>query len=75
MPTIVHVTISLPTRIPIGSNHQPPNEKQYGDSPKGSSPKRDPPREPPFNLDVGSYGWPTPNLCMFIPPWYQPPIV
>jgi hypothetical protein len=32
MPTIVQVTISLPTHIPKGYNHQPPNGGQLGDS-------------------------------------------
>jgi hypothetical protein len=30
---------------------------------------------PPFDPPIGSYGWPTPNPRMFIPLWYQPPIV
>ncbi len=30
---------------------------------------------PPFNPLVGSFKWPTPDPHMFIPPWYQPPLV
>jgi hypothetical protein len=30
---------------------------------------------PPFNPHVISFEWPTPNLCMFIPPWYRPPFI
>jgi hypothetical protein len=56
-------------------NHQPPNGGQPRDSPGGSSFGGDLPRKPPFNPFVGSFGWPRPNLRMFIPPWYQPPIV
>jgi hypothetical protein len=33
------------------------------------------PGKPPFNPHVTSFGWLTPNLCMFIPPWYQPHVV
>jgi len=33
------------------------------------------PRGPPFNLAIGSFGCPTLDLRMFIPPWYQPPVV
>jgi hypothetical protein len=75
MPTIIQVTISLPIHIPRGYDHQPPNGGQLGDSPRGSSHGGNLPQEPPFNPHVGSYGWLTLNLCMFIPPWYQPPIV
>ncbi len=35
----------------------------------------DSPRGPPFNPPIGFYGWPAPNPRMFIPPWYQPPVV
>jgi hypothetical protein len=31
--------------------------------------------EPPFNPHVASFGWPTPNPHMFIPPWYRPVVV
>jgi hypothetical protein len=75
VPTIIQVTISLPIHIPRGYDHQPPNGGQLGDSPRGSSHGGNSLREPPFNPHVGSYGWLTLNLCMFIPPWYQPPIV
>jgi hypothetical protein len=30
------------------------------------------PKEPPFNPPIESFGWPAPNLHMFITPWYQP---
>jgi hypothetical protein len=33
------------------------------------------PGEQPFNPPVGSFGWPTLDSRMFIPPWYQPLIV
>jgi hypothetical protein len=61
VPTIVQVTTNLPTYVPKGFVHQPPNGVQLG--------------EPPFNPPIGSYGWLAPYQCMFIPPWYQPPIV
>jgi len=48
---------------------------QLGDSPRGSSPKGDSLRGPPFNPPVGFYGWPVFDPHMFIPPWYQSPIV
>jgi len=78
--TTIHVTISLLTHIPKGSDHQPSNGRQLRDSPRGSSPrgnplKGNPPRKPPFNPHVGSYGWSTPHPHMFIPPWYQPLVV
>jgi hypothetical protein len=38
-------------------------------------PRGYPPKGPPFNPPIGSFGWPSPNLHMFIPPWYQPPIM
>ncbi len=31
--------------------------------------------ESPFNPPIGSFGWPTPDPRMFIPPWYQQSIV
>jgi len=37
MPTTIHVTTSLPTHIPKGSYHKPPNGRQPGDSPRGTS--------------------------------------
>ncbi len=48
---------------------------QLGDSPRRSSCGGNLLREPPFNPLVGSYGWSTLDLHMFIPPWYQPPVV
>jgi hypothetical protein len=51
------------------------NGGQPGNSSKGSSPRGNPLGEPPFNPLVGSFGWPKLDPCMFIPPWYQPPIV
>ncbi len=35
-------------------------------------PKGDLPIEPPFNLPTTSFGWPTLDSHIFIPPWYQP---
>ncbi len=35
MPTTIQVTISLPTHIPIGSNHQPLDGRQLGGNPPG----------------------------------------
>jgi hypothetical protein len=55
----------------MGFDHQPLDGGQPRDSPKGSSPIGDPLREPPFNPPIESFGWPTPNPCMFIFPWYQ----
>ncbi len=48
---------------------------QPRDSFGGSSFEKEPPRGPPLNPLVGSYGCPTPDPHMIIPPWYQPPIV
>ncbi len=31
--------------------------------------------EPPFNPPIGPYEFLALDSCMFIPPWYQPPIV
>jgi hypothetical protein len=70
MLNIIQVTTSLPTYVPRGSTHQPPDGGQSRNSLGGN-----PSRKPPFNSHVGSYGWPTLDPCMFIPPWYQPPIV
>jgi len=70
VPTTIQVTTNLPTYVPKGFTHQPLDGGQPGDSPR-----RNPPKGPPFNPHVRSYGWPTPNLHMFIPPWYQPLIV
>jgi len=64
----------LPTYVPKGFAHQPSDGRQLGDSPKGSSLGGDPFRGPPFKPLVGFYGWPTLDPCMFILPWYQPPI-
>ncbi len=76
----IQVTTSLPTYVHRGSTHQPPNGRQprdslRGSSLRGSSLKGDLHGGPPFNPLVGTYGWPTPNPCMFIPPWYQPLVV
>jgi hypothetical protein len=75
MPTTIQDTTSLPTYVPKHSNHQPLNGGQPRDLSGGSSPKGNPLKERPFNPLVASFKWLTPNLCMFIPPWYQPPIV
>ncbi len=56
MPTIIHVTTSLPTYIPKCYDDQPPNGGQLGDSPKGSWPKGNPPWKSPFNPHVASFG-------------------
>jgi hypothetical protein len=72
MLTIVQFTTSLPTYVPRCFDHQPSDGGQPGDSPGGSSHGGNQPREPFFNPHVGSFGWPTFNLRMFIPPWYQP---
>jgi hypothetical protein len=66
MPTIVQVTTSLPTYVPKCYDHQRTDGGQLGNSPKG---------DPPFNPHVASFGWLAPDPRMFIPPWYQPPIV
>jgi hypothetical protein len=71
----VQVTNSLPTYAPRGFVHQPPNGGQFGDSSRGSLSGINLLEEPPFNPHVRFYGWPTPYSRMFIPPWYQPPIV
>ncbi len=56
MPTIVQVITSLPTFVPKSSTHQPLDGGQFGDSPRGSSPKGDLLKKPPFNPHVGSFG-------------------
>jgi hypothetical protein len=75
MPSTIHVTTSLPTYVPRRFDHQPPNERKPRYSHGGGSPKGNSPKEPPFDPHVGSFGWPTLDLHMFIPPWYQPPVV
>jgi hypothetical protein len=75
VPTTIHVTTSLPTYVAKHSNHQPSDGRHFGNSLGGSSPKGDLLGEPPFNIFVASFGWPTLALRMFIPPWGQPPIV
>ncbi len=42
---------------------------------KGVHLKKNLPRKPPFNPHGGSFGWPTFDMCMFIPPWYQPHVM
>jgi len=68
VPTIVQV--SLLGHVPRGSAHLR-NGGQLGDSHGESSFRGDSFKGPPFNPHVGSFGWPTPNPCMFIPLWYQ----
>ncbi len=75
MPTTIHVTTSLLIHIPKGFDFEPPNGRQFGDSPQGSSFGGDLLGKPPFNPHIGSFGWLAPNPCMFIPPWYQPLVV
>jgi len=70
VPTTIHVNTDLPTYVLRGFAHRQPDGGQVGDSLGRSSPRGDAPRRPPFNPHVGSYGWPTPEPCMFIPPWY-----
>jgi hypothetical protein len=60
--------------------HQQSSKGSLGDSLNGGSPRGgsldgDPHGGPPPNPVVGTYGWPTPNPRMFIPPWYPPIIV
>ncbi len=65
---------NLPIHVPHKSfAHHPPNGGQPRDSHGGSSLGRDPPRGQTFNPCVGSFGWPTLDPQMFIPPWYPPP--
>jgi len=71
----MQIITGLPTYLPKGSTHQPPDGGQLGDSFRGSSPRGDPPKKPLVNPHVGYFGWPTPSPHMFIPPWYQPLIV
>jgi hypothetical protein len=75
VPTIIQVITSLPINIPRGSDHQPLNGGQFGNSPRRSSSGGDSPGKPPFNPHVRSFEWLTPNLYMFIAPWYQPPVM
>jgi hypothetical protein len=75
VPTTIQVTTNLLTYVPKCSNHQPPNGEQFADSPRGSSFRRDPLGEPPFNPPITCFGWLAHVLCMFTPPWYQPPVV
>jgi hypothetical protein len=72
IPITIQGNTLLPTYVPKGSAHQPPDGGQPKDSPRESSPKGNPLGGPPFNPPIGSYRWPTPNPHMFIPPWYQP---
>ncbi len=75
MPTIVHVTTSLPTYVPKRLDYQPSDGGQPRDSLGRSSLEGDSSREPPFNPPIAYFGWLTPNLRMFIPPWYQSHVV
>ncbi len=72
---VVYKTYSLPTYVPRGFTHQSLNVGQPRDSPRRSSLKKTLHGGPPFNPPVEYFGWPTFDSCMFIPPWYQPPIV
>jgi hypothetical protein len=53
--------------------HQPPNGGQPKDLFGGSAPRGKLLKGPPFNPHFGSCGWPKPNPCIFIPPWYPMP--
>ncbi len=75
VPTILQVSINLPTYVPIRFNHQPLDGRQPRDSSRRSSPKGNLPRQPLINPHVGYFGWPTPIPRMLIPPWYQPGVV
>ncbi len=75
VPTTIQVNTSLPTYISRGSTHQPLNGGQPRDSHGKKSFKGNSLKEPPFNPHVGSYGLPTPDSCMFVPPWCQPHVV
>jgi hypothetical protein len=55
MLTIVQVTTSLPTYVPKHFDHQPLNGRQPKDSPRGSSLRKDFPKEQTFNPHVGSF--------------------
>ncbi len=70
IPTIVQINTSLPTHVPRGTTHQPTNGGQPRYSSRGSSLRGDFLKSPPFNPHVGSFGWPTLNPHMFIPPRY-----
>jgi hypothetical protein len=61
--------------VPKCFDQQPLDGGQLGYSRGRSSAKGDSPGKPPFNPPIGSFGWPAPNSHMFIPPWYQPPIM
>jgi len=75
IPTIIQVTTSLLSYVPRGSAHQPLDGGQPGDSLGRNSLGGDPLGGPPFNPHVRFFGSLTPGSRMFIPPWYQPPIV
>jgi hypothetical protein len=75
VPTTIQVNTSLLIYVPTSFVHQPLDGGQPRDSPGRNSPKGYPPRGPPFNPLVGLFRWPTLDPHMFIPPWYQPPIV
>jgi hypothetical protein len=64
LPTIVQITTSLPTYVPKGFDHQPPDGKQLGDSPRGCLPRGDQLGKPPFNPPIASFGWLAPNPRM-----------
>jgi hypothetical protein len=53
IPTIEHVNTNLPTHVPRGFAHQPPNGSQLGDSHGGSSSGENLLGRPPFNPSVG----------------------
>ncbi len=68
MPTIIlvnieihQIDISLLAHVLKGSIHQPSNGKQFGDSPRGSSPKG-----PTFDPHAGSFEWPSLDPCMHV---------
>jgi hypothetical protein len=75
VPTIVQVTTGLPNYVPRGSAHQPLDGGQPRDLHGESLLGGDPLGGPPFNPLVKSFGWLALGPHMFIPPWYQPPIV
>ncbi len=64
---ITNILVHVPKR---GFAHQPLNGDQPRDLFGGNAPKGKPPKGPPFNPHFGSCGWPEPNPCIFIPPWY-----
>jgi len=73
--TTIQVTTSLPTYVPTCSNHQPPYGRQLGDSLGRSSPEGNLLGKSPLNPTVASFGCPTLDPRMFIPPWHQPHVV